>query len=580
MGNNPVKNKIKTPDKTGPKAPRKYATLLVLPVALIAAVSFAVYFNALFNGFVWDDEYTVVQNTLLRDVRNLPAFFTQNVWSLKTDATGAASNYFRPIMNVIFMINYHVFGLQPWGFHLINILFHAAISILVYLIALELFKRGNNTYDNSSNGLQNQLLSIPFVAAVLFAVHPVHTEAVTWVTALTEISYGFFYLLSLLLYIYSSDSGSLFKRTYLLSLLSFFLAVLCKEPALILPAILIVYDHAIMRKPVFSLDSLKRYVPYLLTAGCYLVMRSYALGSLLPVQAHSDLSDSEVVINAFPLFAEYFRKLLIPANLNLLHVLDPIDSLVTVKGIVSFIVAVAFLLSLIYSFKKSKVSFFALMFWFVTIVPALYIRGIVELSIYVSERYLYLPSFGFVILLSLFLKWAQVNVIRSTAAFAGIFFLIAGSYAFATIERNAVWKDDYTLFSDTVKKSPSDEIANINLAGVLSDMGRLKEAIDHFQIASMANPDNVKIYVWLGDALFRNGQKNEAMFMYKFALELNPELLSARKGLGFVYYDMGFLEKAMDEYQAALRLKPDDADSLFQLNMLKSVQNSPTYSRQ
>ena len=162
------------------KSSWKSPFLLFIIIILIA--SFAVYFNALFNDFVYDDKVQVLENHWIKDIKFIPEIFSKSVWSFQKGAV--ISNYYRPLMHLIYMLNYYIFGLNPWGFHLVNILFHAGVSVLVFIIGLRLLRESQHQASAS--------YMIPsFIAALLFATHPIHTEAVTWVAGLPDLSFTF-----------------------------------------------------------------------------------------------------------------------------------------------------------------------------------------------------------------------------------------------------------------------------------------------------------------------------------------------------------------------------------------------------
>ena len=182
-----------------------------LLAAIIVVVSLAVYCNSLFNGFVYDDKEQIVNNHWIRDMRYLPEIFSQSVWGFSMDAEEqGTANYYRPFMYVVYMINYYLFGLKAWGFHLANILFHTGTSVLVLLLADRLTseqagkpvnlqaEEPASTLTSASSSPSPLTLSLfpPFIAALLFATHPIHAEAVTWVASLPEVGFTFFYLLS------------------------------------------------------------------------------------------------------------------------------------------------------------------------------------------------------------------------------------------------------------------------------------------------------------------------------------------------------------------------------------------------
>ncbi|HXX81569.1 MAG TPA: hypothetical protein VEI46_08465, partial [Thermodesulfovibrionales bacterium] len=273
-------------------------------ILILLLVSFAVYSNTLLNGFVWDDKEAIVDSHFSREITSLPRTFFTGIWG-----EGGASNYYRPMIGVIYSLAYLLSGFASWGFHLMNALFHTGVSMLIFLVVSIMFV-DYRTSDFPSQPVVKGwavALSVPFIAALLFAVHPIHTESVAWVSGTTDPSYSFFYLLSLYLYIASDRNNSRVKGKwmYIFSLVSFFLATLCKEPGVTLPLVLIVYDYSFRRGTFFAslADVARRYLPYVAVVGIYLVLRFHALSGFAPGWvSHSELEGSGYVINVFPLF--------------------------------------------------------------------------------------------------------------------------------------------------------------------------------------------------------------------------------------------------------------------------------------
>ena len=176
------------------------------------------------------------------------------------------------------------------------------------------------------------LLSPPFIAALLFATHPIHTEAVAWVAAIPDISYTLFYLLSFYFYMRSKEG---LKSGYLISVAMFLLACFSKEPALTLPLILVGYDYLFDDPKKSICGRWKGYLPYFFVAVIYFAFRLYALGGIAPERLHENLSALQYIINIFPLFSKYLEKLILPINLNAFYVFHPIASLFETAGMLS-----------------------------------------------------------------------------------------------------------------------------------------------------------------------------------------------------------------------------------------------------
>lgn len=529
---------------------RNESTTKLLFPAIIILVSVAVYFNTLYNGFVYDDKFQILRNYWIKDMRHIPEIFSANVAGFYK---GYIAKYYRPLMYIIYMLIYSLFGLNPLGFHLVNILFHAGVSVVVFLLVSRLLRNSD---------VPDPLL-LSFMSGLLFATHPIHGEAVAWAACLPELSFTFFYLLSFYLYLRISPGGE-FKRTHLLWAGAFLLSALSKETALTLPILFIAYDYTFRRSGDRFSDHLKRYVPYLVIAGIYVFMRVHALGAFVPVTQHRELSLYQCVINVFPLFAQYLEKLILPINLNAFYVFHPIASIFEMKGILSLVTS-AFVVVTFFVLKKSKIVYFSLLFIAIPLLPVLYIPGVGENTF--AERYLYLPSIGFVLLLVLLLNWIRSHIPNAAFTLMATFLVLTGTYSAATVSRNSTWKDDLILWTDTAKKSPDSFAPHNNLGDALLAEGHIDEAIRQFEAALKLNPNYAEAYNNLGTAFYRKGLVDKAIEQYHTALRLQPKLADAYNNLGVAYDAKGLIDQSIEQCQIALRLQPDYADAHLNLGV-------------
>jgi len=547
------KGKAQGNDSIKKLAPPLKPGVLKLQVIIIICVSLGVYFNALFAGFVFDDMHQVLRNPWIKNVGSIPEIFMTDVWNF----AGWASNYYRPLMHVSYMVSYYVFGLKPWGFHLVNILFHSGVAVLVFLVASRLFKEYQNSFPIP-------YISPPFVAALLFATHPIHTEVVTPIMGIPDLSFTFFYLLSFYLYI---RAGGGFDGSYCFSVGSFFIATLSKEPALTLPVILLGYDYAFQRLNYPLLRHLKRYVPYLAVVGVYLILRHFALGGFAPSKQETGLTVYQYVINTFYLFMLYLEKLLIPVNLNFLYTFQPVQTLFQLETILSLTIGIAFMSLACITAKKSKVIFLTLLLVALPLLPALYLPALAQnLENAFAERYLYLPSLGFVLLLAFLLARSGVYKLPKPKIALAIFLLIlTGIYSIGTVRRNSVWKDNFSLWEDTAKKSPQSGMACQYLAYALQERGKVEEAITHYGAALRLGGDKVSVQQFvrynLGVAYGMKGESDKAIEEYQIALKLNPKHAKAHNNLAVVLMNKGWIDQAIDHYKSAITIDPGFAEA-------------------
>lgn len=307
---------------------KKHAVRIYL--ATLVVVATAININTLSNGFVWDDIQQILDNKWITDSVYLKDIFTHNVAGFDTNS---ATSYYRPLMYVFFMGVYSAFGLAGWAWHLTNVLLHLGVVIVLFLLCRQLISR----YEEE-NGKSADLIS--FVATLFFAVHPIHTEAVAWISALPELSYSLFYLLAVLLYLRTGSDRGLLDVNYAASLVFYFIAMLCKEPAITMPLIIVAYDYA--DRKTFRGLPLQRYLPYLVMACLYLLIRQHMLGGLAPSKGFQDLSTFEVLLNGPVLFAQYLGKLILPSNLTAIYAYLPVRTLLSPAVFIGFLVSAAF----------------------------------------------------------------------------------------------------------------------------------------------------------------------------------------------------------------------------------------------
>lgn len=527
--------------------------VLYISVGVIAISSFIVYSNILFNGFVYDDIAGILDNRWIRDWHNIPEILTKSVWGFYTNFE---SPFYRPLPHLIGILVFKLGGLSPFSFHLNSILFNSAVCLLVFLITRHIL---SDIYPESK-----RINTGALVAAIIFAVHPVHTEVVAWAAETPELYFSFFLLISFYCYIkWSGSNSALFL--YPASLVSFFLAMLAKEPAAGLPFILIIYDFLFARRKRGLKQKIMSYLPYFAVLGLYILMRVNALGSFAPPNANRQLSAYEAIINVFPLLGKYLFTLFIPMELNVFHTFKPYTSIFNPVVMSSLAVAILMAVIAVIALKKDKAVFFSIMVFITPLLPALYIPALGRNAF--AERYLYLPSFGLAFLVAILLVRAFDRGKKSGMALASALIVVIAVFSVATFERNRIWKNEFTLWYDTVQKSPDAAIPHDALGNAYFKMGKLDEAIEQYNVALRIQPTFTRAIGNLGNAYNKKGELDKAVEQYRLAIRQNPKDANFHNNLGIAYAKSGKLSDALSEFQTAVGINPYYSDGYNNLGL-------------
>lgn len=444
------------------------------------------------------------------DFSSISKIFTTGVWSFLSPDRGG--NYYRPLMMIVYMLTHSAFGFNSTVFHLINVLLHVAISILVYLLIFRLSKRAN----------------IALIGGLLFAVHPIHTEAVVWIASLPELGMTFFYVLSF--YLYVKARSSIKRKSFFLkifSIASFLVSLLFKEMAITLPIILIAYEHLYNKTSLK--DSLRRYMAYIGVLVFYFSLRIHALGGIAP-QERFHITFYENILSILSFVGQYWWKLMFPIHLNAWYAFQPEQSFFKWDVLVALLIIALFIGLLLWLWRAQKKAWFAILWVFITLFPVLYLNR-VGLNAF-TERYLYLPSVGFCWLIAYALCEAIVRVSSfsnvkpiSISIFSAAIFVVPFSYL--TIARIPAWKDDVSIYSDILSHSPSAYKIRDSLGLVYLEKNMFDKAIEQFYIVLQTQPNFPETHNNLGAAFMSKGEVDGAIKEFNEAVQLKPEYTGA-----------------------------------------------------
>ncbi len=526
------------------------STLTVLLI-LAALLPFA---NIFANGFVYDDKIQILDNPYILSFRHLGKILTTSVWSFA--GPQGATNYYRPVMTVGYLLCFKMFGAGAWGFHLASLLLHAGITVLVFLVMRKLFA------DRWA----------AFVAGLLFALHPIHTEAVAWAAAVTELEVAAFFLLAFWFFLGAAKSqGTTSPRWLAAMAVAYLLALLSKEQALMLPPLALVYEHFYRadRTETSVAQKLARYGPLWLLAGVYVALRVVYLGGFAPVVQHADLTPAQTVLSALALTGEYLGKLLWPVHLNAFYPFHKSTSfleLPVAAGIGALLIC-AVLFAIFW--RRQRPASFAILWILVLLLPVLNARYLAANAF--AERYLYLPSVGFCWLLG----WGGVGLWRragekrmARVALVVLLAVVLELYLWRIVTRNRVWHDDVALYTATLAAAPDAYPIRLNLGAVYWDEGKVDLAGQEWQKAVDAGYSTPPLWNDLGLLYTRKKDYPRAITMFEKAIHEQPQYTDAHLNLGVAYEKMGEAARAEAEYQRAVELAPLNVHAHNRLGLL------------
>ena len=479
---------------------------------VVFIIAFFVFFNNVGGDFLtWDDTWLIKENPYLKGLtgENLHRVFLD----LSPRTRQILGAEYLPVRDLSWMIDYSLCGLRPAGYHFVNNLLHAGNAVLIFLLIAGLFR--------------NRLPA--FAAALLFAVHPVHVEGVSWLSARKEVLFSFFFLSSLLIFLRALDGG---KRRFLwltFSLLFFILSLFSKGTAVTLPLILILLLIILSREKVCYFWTIPYFFCTFGVSWLFYHIASYRVLTGAPENLAVRL------MTALKILGLYMIDLLWPLRLSPLyhvrHVLSPLNT----AFILSLLICLVLFIISLKRFPQSRVYIFACGWIILLLLPVL---NIIPIAILKADRYLYLPSAGFFTALSFFLFAIMPRMKKSLfrqphTLFLICIFVVLVPLCLMTLKRNRIFQDDLTLWQNAVNVSPDHPKALFNLA---KQYEKLAEKDPSYQEAMV-----------------------EA---YRKTYELDPDYLEARYNLAVRVHEAGKFDEAFRELSEILRRWPSGVESL------------------
>ncbi len=511
-------------------------------------LSFLPYANATTNGFVYDDHSQIERNPYVHSFKYIGKIFGSSL--IAQQGKQAAPNFYRPIVNLSFLLCYKLFGVSPYGFHLISLLLNCVVVWLVFVVSAELF---------SSEWLG-------LIAAAIFALHPIHTEPVAWIDGVSDVYVSIFYLLAFWLFVrQGQERSALWTRVGMLA--SFVLALFSKETAMTFPVLVTAYEHFYRsdRLALSWTQKLSRYGWFWVTEFAYLAIRAASIGRLVPAKVHTDISSREMLFSAVALIGQYVEKLVWPVPLVAFSVFKKSESFADPYVLLGLVVVAAAAAAFVLLWNRARLYTFAIFWIFLTIAPALNARWLATTVF--AERYLYLPSVAFSWLVGGVLWWCWRR--RAPQAWArGLRWALAGAsiiLAFLAsreiISRNRDWKSDGALILSTLAVRPDSPYAHNDLGQMEWYQGDHAEAERHWQLALSYKPDTAEALANLGFARLEEKKYDEAIPYLQRAIQLKPLFSTPHIHLARVYAAQGKNVEAEAEFHNAIEINPMNTDA-------------------
>lgn len=535
-------------------------------ITVLLAVTTLVYSNSFQGEFTLDDFVNIHNSHGIRSFQ--PTI--DGIISAATDEPNGG----RWLANLSFAINFYLHGENIWGYHLVNLFVHLAGTVVLYFLCLSTL---NLPIVNKQFIRKNE---IAFIATLLWAVHPLQTNGVTYIVQRMTSMAALFYLTSLLCYIKGRLIPHFCTRQlflFIASLLFWCLAITSKENAYMLPVIILAYEIFFLSREnkIYTSKKIGLWITavtavILFIAVLFLGKNIYA--HIFEIYKYRDFTMGERLLTESRVIFLYLSliALPLPSRLNLNHdiilsqgLLSPPQTVASIIGIFALVALIPFL------FNKNRLLSFGI-FWFLG--NLLIESTIIPLEL-IYEHRLYLPTTFLILALtaSLFtLAHNNIWVVRTCCI------IIISLFSLWTWQRNQVWGNNLTLWSDVMAKSPNSERACNNLGTVYHDRKQYREAEQLFLRAIRLAPESRQAYVSLGSLYITQNRYQEAMQMLQTGMAKQPYLNGARiyHYMGIIYGKTGLYQEAINAAQTALQLNPDDLEPLVTMGIAyANIQN-------
>jgi len=531
----------------------------------LAVIIWVVFGQTLGHEFFnCDDDAYVYENPVVQKGLTLQGI----IWAF----THVCAFNWHPLTWLFHMLDCQLYGLNPGGHHLTNVLLHTAAAILLFLVLRR---------------MTGFLWRSAFVAAV-FAIHPLHVESVAWVAERKDVLSGVFFMLTLGAYVRYVEKSKVqspkSKVFYGLTLLFFTLGLMSKPMLVTLPFVLLLLDYWPLNR--FGLSTLnssasaysygatapkrseggqlstKRALrlilekfPFFVLSAASCVVTIFAQTEL--IQPFEKFSLPLRVGNALISYVAYLGQMFWPVGLAVLYPFTAKG--VEGSGVVLSVVVLAVISTGVLVLRRRPYLLTGWLWYLIMLVPVI---GIVQVGAQArADRYTYLPQIG----LYLLLTWGAADLCAGwrhrRVVLGGCSTVILVALIFCARTQASYWRNSESLLTHTLACTSDNSIGHYNLGNALFQKGDVDEAITQYQKALQINPDYMEAHYNLGCALIQKGRMDEAIIQYQKALQINPDNAEVHYNLGCALLQKGRMDEAITQYQKVLQIEPDNAEA-------------------
>ena len=513
-------------------------------IALVVLAALAVYANSLWNGFAYDDVYIIQQNSRVHQLRDLSQIWLTPYWP----SFGTQLGLYRPFAIFAFAIEWAIGGGKPWFFHFVNVLLHAGVSVLAFLLIERLFTA-----------------RAAIAGALVFAIHPIHTEAVANVVGQNELWAGLGVLAACLIYISRPEGVRISWKRLAAILLLYFVALLTKESAVVLPGLLVLLDF-VQRRVIPNRESMLRYTramlpvvaAFTLALIAYLVQRHSVLGNLAGTDAAPGLPylrEEHRVLNAFRAWPELIRLSVFPLDLSVDYapgVIFPSESL-TPMVMLGMLLAIGTVLLMFATPWAPRAGLVAGWF-FLTLLPVS--NFLFPIGVLIAERTLYIPSLA--VCFAAGYAWEAVGQSkeRETKRMAlALAVIIVLFFSGRTIMRNPSWDNLASVWKSLLRDHPESYRAQWIAAVDAWGNGRIDLAERFFKLSYRTWPRDSQMMSEFANFYIGQRRYADAIPLLEQSRDMTPFVPRTHEWLAYSYLHAGRVQEALTTATAAATMQ-------------------------